>query len=325
MKLRVLNSLNNSLHELMEQDEKILIIGEDIEDPYGGAFKVTKGLSKRFKNRIISTPISEASIAGFSIGLSMKGFIPITEIMFGDFITLISDQIINHASKIASLYDNKLPLIIRTPMGGRRGYGPTHSQSLEKLFMGIPGITLIAVSRFINPGVLLKAAVKIGRPVIFLENKLLYSKFIEQPDFTSNDFIPVSYFKIGDDEPDVTIIAYGGMSDLAKEAAERLNNEEELTLDLIIPHQISPFNPDCVLKSVKKTRRLVVVEEGVKAFGWGAEVIASLSNVEFDSPPQRVGAKEMPIPSAEKMESDVLPQVEDIFSAVIKTIDTCLI
>ncbi|MGM0609047.1 MAG: alpha-ketoacid dehydrogenase subunit beta [Candidatus Muiribacteriota bacterium] len=325
MKQRVVSCLNNSLYELLNENEKILIIGEDIQEPYGGAFKVTKGLSDSFKGRIITTPISEAGITGLSIGLSMRGFIPITEIMFGDFITLISDQIINHASKIANLYDNKLPFVIRTPMGGRRGYGPTHSQSLEKLFLGIPGITVIAVSNFLDPGLLLKAAVNIGKPVIFIENKLLYSKFIERPDFISDDFIPTVSCQIGTNEPDVTIVAYGGMAQIAKEAAEKLYEKEDLSLDLIIPHQISPFNSDSILISLKKTRRLVVVEEGVEYFGWGAEVIASLSNVDFDAPPQRVGAKLEPIPAAEKLEEDILPQIEDIFSAVIKTVDTYLI
>ena len=150
--MRYVESLNNSLHKLMDQNDKIIVLGEDIIDPYGGAFKVTKGLSTKFPDRVIATPISEASITGFSTGLAIAGFNPILEIMFGDFITLCTDQIINGSSKFHWMYGSKfdVPLVIRTPMGGRRGYGPTHSQTLESIFLGVPGIEIISPSKFHN-------------------------------------------------------------------------------------------------------------------------------------------------------------------------------
>jgi len=139
----VLQSLNKALHDAMSTDDKVVLLGEDILDPYGGAFKVTQGLSTAFPDRVIPTPISEAGIVGIAAGMALRGLRPIVEIMFGDFLTLIADQVINHIVKFKWMYNDQVsvPVVIRTPMGGRRGYGPTHSQTLEKLFLGVPGLT----------------------------------------------------------------------------------------------------------------------------------------------------------------------------------------
>ena len=167
-------SINNALRDLLKSDKKVLLIGEDILDPYGGAFKVTKNLSNLFPSQVYASPISEAGIVGVGTGLSMKGFKPIIEIMFGDFLTLCADQIINHLSKFHFLHNSLKPssIVIRTPMGGGRGYGPTHSQSLEKLYLGVDGLTIIAQNIFANAGDLLKNSVNLGSPVIFIENKM---------------------------------------------------------------------------------------------------------------------------------------------------------
>ncbi len=145
-RLTYLESLRTSLHAILEQDPRAVVLGEDILDPYGGAFKVTQGLSTRFPDRVFTTPISEAAIVGVSVGLALRGRHPIAEIMFGDFVTLAADQLINHAAKYAAMYNGRVrvPLVVRTPMGGGRGYGPTHSQSLERLFLGIPHLTVLA-------------------------------------------------------------------------------------------------------------------------------------------------------------------------------------
>ncbi len=142
----VLASLNAGLLSALQQDERVYLLGEDILDPYGGAFKVTRGCSTAFPEQVFTTPISEAGLAGLSAGMALRGLRPVLEIMFGDFITLVTDQLVNHISKLRWMYNNtvNLPLVIRAPMGGRRGYGPTHSQTLEKLFMGVPGLTLAA-------------------------------------------------------------------------------------------------------------------------------------------------------------------------------------
>ena len=146
MSMRCGQALNAALHEIFERDERVYLLGEDLLDPYGGAFKISQGLSTRWPDRVLTTPVSEASIFGVSAGLALRGYRPILEIMFGDFIALGLDQVVNGIAKFRAMFDDRVtvPLVVRTPMGGRRGYGPTHSQSLEKLLVGVPGITVVA-------------------------------------------------------------------------------------------------------------------------------------------------------------------------------------
>jgi pyruvate/2-oxoglutarate/acetoin dehydrogenase E1 component len=161
----------------MENDASVYVLGEDILDPYGGAFKVTRGLSTKFPGRVLTTPISEAAIIGVANGMALRGLRPVAEIMFGDFLTLSADQLVNHAAKFRWMYNNNVhvPLVVRTPMGGRRGYGPTHSQSLEKMFLGTPGMKVVAPNTLGNPGQLLEEAIRDEDPVLFVEHKLLYT------------------------------------------------------------------------------------------------------------------------------------------------------
>jgi pyruvate/2-oxoglutarate/acetoin dehydrogenase E1 component len=174
----VLESLNSALLHAMETDPSVFVLGEDILDPYGGAFKVTRGLSTRFPERVLTSPISEAALVGVANGMALRGLRPVAEIMFGDFVTLIADQLVNQAAKFRWMYNNKVnvPMVVRTPMGGRRGYGPTHSQSLEKMFMGIPGLTVVAPNTLGDAGRLLEAAIADTDPVLFVEHKLLYTR-----------------------------------------------------------------------------------------------------------------------------------------------------
>ncbi len=171
-------ALNAALRHLLETDARALLLGEDLHDPYGGAFKVTQGLSTDFPGRVISTPISEAGITGASIGLSLDGFLPVMEVMFADFLSLCMDQIYNHAVKFPGVFrDVAVPLVIRTPCGGRRGYGPTHSQSPEHLFTSVPGLTVVYGSHRHDIGKLLvDATLRWRYPVLFLEHKLLYGE-----------------------------------------------------------------------------------------------------------------------------------------------------
>jgi pyruvate/2-oxoglutarate/acetoin dehydrogenase E1 component len=175
--LNVLSSLNRGLHQAFAQDTGVYLLGEDVLDPYGGAFKVTQGLSSTYPDRVITTPVSEAGIVGIATGMALRGLRPVVEIMFGDFLTLIADQLVNHVAKFRWMYNDKveLPLVVRTPMGGRRGYGPTHSQTLEKMFLGVPGIRVMAASQFGDPGEGLASAIlNDNEPLLFIENKLLY-------------------------------------------------------------------------------------------------------------------------------------------------------
>ena len=181
--MNYLQSLNGSLNSILSNNKNVILIGEDLLDPYGGAFKVTKGLSTRFPAQVISTPICEAGFVGAAVGMAMRGLMPIVEIMFGDFITLATDQIINHAVKYNWMYNEKVkvPMIIRLPVGGRRGYGPTHSQSLESLFMSVQGLDIIAPSICHNPGEMLSRLVSsIENPTLFVEYKTTVQKVTRQ-------------------------------------------------------------------------------------------------------------------------------------------------
>lgn len=330
--MRYVESLNRALHRLMEEDDRVFILGEDILDPYGGAFKVTRGLSTAFPDRVLTTPISEASITGFAAGLAIKGYRPILEIMFGDFITLCTDQIVNGASKFHWMYGEQfsVPLVIRTPMGGYRGYGPTHSQTLESLFFGAPGIQIIGPSHYHNPGELLyQTVLRAETPILFIENKLLYPERLKIPD--ENDKVDDFYYKIitncdnnypsislkveKDEQSDVTLITYGGMTPFAVKAAINSFLEEEILVEVIIPSLVKPFPLEDILPSVKESGRVIIVEEGIKTSGWGAELGSQISENTFNDlkkPIIRIGAKDFPIPSSKALEDIVLPQIKDI-------------
>src|SRR5688572_23405600 len=166
-------ALNECLHACFRSDPRVVLLGEDIADPYGGAFKVTRGLSSAFAGRVFSTPISEAAIVGVAAGLALSGYRPIVEIMFGDFTTLCFDQIVNHIAKYPAMYNGQAscPVIIRTPMGGHRGYGPTHSQCLEKHFFGVPGLTVLASSPYHDPNALFAHMLAGSPATLFVEPK----------------------------------------------------------------------------------------------------------------------------------------------------------
>ncbi len=186
----VRSDLNAALRSLLEASPKVILLGEDMHDPYGGAFKVTQGLSTDFPERVISTPISEAGVVGSGIGLAMHGYLPVVEIMFADFITLAFDQICNHAVKFPGMFpDAETPLVIRTPAGGRRGYGPTHSQNPETLLCAVPGLTVVFPSARHQPGDLLwNSVLRWPYPTVFLEHKLLYGAHADPLDYRAREF-----------------------------------------------------------------------------------------------------------------------------------------
>jgi len=328
-------SLNLALQQLLERDEKIICLGEDIEGSYGGAFKVTKNLSSKFPGRVRNTPISESGIIGFSTGLSMMGYKPITEIMFGDFILLGADQIINHLSKFHLLHHGDLKpknIVIRTPMGGGRGYGPTHSQSLEKHFMGVPGIKLVALNIFTDAGKLLKHAIQSEYPIIFIENKMLYGHPNHWSDIPSEAllqesdglFPEYSYCPIKHKSPDFSMVTYGGMSKIGYDVINQLWNNEHVAGELFIPSQIPNWNQEKLIQSVIKTKFLIVLEEGQVTMGFSAEVISSLhSKCSFKS--YRIGAKTNEvIPCSRNLENRVLPTTTSVYKQVINFLEANL-
>ena len=324
-----LESLNTSLHNILQNNKDVILVGEDLLDPYGGAFKVSKGLSTKFPAQVISTPISEAGFVGAATGMAMRGMKPIVEIMFGDFITLAADQIINHASKYNWMYNNKVsvPMIIRTPVGGRRGYGPTHSQSLENIFMSIPGLEIVAPSTCHDPGKMLEKLIKnISKPTIFIEHKIDYSKQLKNEMFGNFSIIRenVGYYNQNitlslypSEKPDVLIITYGGNVSIAVEAAEKIFIDEELLVNIIILSSVKPLDNKYIIDFVKKCGKVITLEEGNSIGGWGAEVSSIIHENNFDLlkyPVQRLGSMDTPIPSSGPMELEMLPSANKIYS-----------
>lgn len=314
-----------------------MVLGEDLLDPYGGAFKVTKGLSEAFPNRVFTTPISESGFTGVAAGMAMRGLRPVVEIMFGDFLMLAADQLLNYISKCRWMYNDRVsvPMVIRTPMGGRRGYGPTHSQTIEKHFIGMPGLHVVAPSVFYDPGELLRQAVlQDDDPVLFVENKLLYARPVRDAvtggrmgdlhaRTTAGCYPTLTLSYAPFDHADVTLVAYGHMAELAEEAARELLMEQEVYCELVILSQISPLNLTPTLESLTRTGHLVVCEEGTQTAGWAAEVIAQVACAGFERltlAPKRVAARDLPIAGTESLERATLPQVSDIVQAILSVV-----
>jgi pyruvate/2-oxoglutarate/acetoin dehydrogenase E1 component len=327
----VLESLNGALHDAMAADERVLVLGEDVLDPYGGAFKVTKGLSTAHPDRVLTTPVSEGGIVGVAAGMALRGLRPVVEIMFGDFTTLIVDQLANGAAKFGWMFDDQVqvPLVVRTPMGGRRGYGPTHSQSIEKLFCGVPGLRVLAAGAVTDPGALLRAAIDDDGPVLFVENKVLYPMPVLDRSTAAEIELEVHEHVVGAPSctlrvagggpPTVTLAAHGHMAELARAALVELAYEHEVFAELVVVTQLAPCDVTAVAGSVARTGRLVVAEEATPAAGWGAEVVARLA--EHDAAVlrhvRRVAAAPVPIPASGRLEAEVLPDVGDIVAAAL--------
>jgi len=339
----VLASLNLGLHQALQEDRNVILLGEDLLDPYGGSFKVTRGLSTRFPDQVWTTPISEAGITGIAGGMALRGMRPVVEIMFGDFTTLIADQVVNHLSKFGSMYDQHVdvPVVIRTPMGGRRGYGPTHSQSLEKFFLGVPGLTVIAPFHLSGktligaPGELLYQTItKLNSPALFVENKLQYLlKLLSPADMIeyettalpSEGNLDFPFYKLAMQSAppsQLTLAAYGYMAHLAVVAMKRLAYEYEVFCDLLVPTILAPFNLEPFYDSVRQTGHLLTIEEGTLSLGWGAEVIArtaeSLGNALKKS--GRVASKGTVVPASHDLEAKCLPDEEEIMTKVLEMV-----
>ncbi len=316
-KISFRQAIYDALLEEMTLDERIVLMGEDIT-VYGGAFKVTGDLWNRFgSERVISTPISENSIVGIGAGAAITGLRPVIEIMFMDFIALAMDQIINTACKLHYIYDGQVnvPMVIRTPAGGGRAYGANHSQSLESLFMNIPGIKILAPSTPYDVKGLLKAAIRDDNPVLFVENKLLYDLTGEVPE--GEIIIPIGKAKVVKEGKDITLISYSRMLHTAIEASKTLE-EQDMDVEVIDLTCLKPLDMTTISNSVKKTGRVVFVEESHKTGGIGAEVCARIIEnclPYIDGRIVRIGAADVPIPCSSFLESQVLPSKESIVAA----------
>lgn len=324
---RQVTLINKFFHKTLKENSKTVFIGEDILSPYGGAFKVAKDLSKLFPKQVFTTPISEAAITGIANGLALSGFKPYVEIMFGDFMTLILDQIINHSSKFRHMYNHKVncPLVVRTPMGGRRGYGPTHSQTLDRFLIGIDNVKLIALNTLIDPSIIYSQVNKEVDPVIVIENKVDYGKYIGDIKLTNyvakyNDAeYPVIKIIPIHSKPNITIVTYGGMLNEIISCIPNLFIEYDFKVEVIALTKINPIEYSEIIDSVEKTRRLVVIEEGSKIGGFSSEVISSLVEmVPYKIEVLKIGALPIPIPSVRSLEDEVLPGKNNIIQIIDK-------
>lgn len=323
----MLTHLQQVFPTLLKRHPEIYLLGEDILDPYGGAFKVYKGLSDAFPERVLTTPISEAGMTGIANGMALRGYRPIVEIMFGDFSTLIIDQLLNHATKFARMFRNGVscPVIVRTPFGGYRGYGPTHSQSLEKLFFGVPGLVVTASDMIHDPELIWERMLGLSAPCLHVENKVLYSA--ELPDITdgrlgpfrltsSRGYFPTTTLSLrgGRGTPDIAVVAYGGLVGMALEAAQTLFVEHEILADVVVPSQLAPLPVQDLVDASAAAGAVLVLEEGTERFGFGAEVIAQMAcrGALSDKRVARCAAIETIIPNNATLEKLVLPGVERV-------------
>lgn len=323
------------LNKILLNHKESILIGEDIENnnaynpnEYGGAFKVTRDLSNKFPDQVKNTPISEQAIVGIAIGSALAGNVSIVEIMFGDFTTLVLDQLLQHVSKFTLMYgvEIEIPFILRTPMGGFRGYGPTHSQSLEKHFLGIPGLTVVALNQLINPSVIFDIIIKRKQPVLLIENKTLYTKklhenvisgyslFISSPD----GFYPFANLKPSEGVSNLTLVCYGGIVDEVLKSVNLLFIEEEVLVDIFVVSELSNSFIPGLINSVSITSKLCFVEEGSSYASFSSEVISNLHvNNCTDFSLLRISNDSI-IPSSRELEEQILPNYVKIKDSIIK-------
>jgi 2-oxoisovalerate dehydrogenase E1 component len=320
--IRMVHALNLAYGEVLERGA--FFIGEDISDPYGGAFKITKGFSTQRPSQVISTPISEAALVGISIGMTLAGAECYAEIMFGDFITHAFDQLINNASKMHHMtaFQISAPVRIRTPMGGKRGYGPTHSQSLEKFLLGIDNVGVISFTSLVDPEAILDGIQSVKSPLVMLENKLDYSNKLWVDNSGFELFQEVKAFgslilRSSENVPTITIVSYGETARSIADNLQQIFIETDFIPELICLVQLHPLDLGLVRRSLKKTKRLLVVEDGSVSFGLGAEILASLIEAGEELVyAKRIGAAPVPIPSATGLESEILPTVQRIVKMI---------
>lgn len=328
-----LNSINMGLKGFLDIYKTGFLIGEDIIDPYGGAFKVTKGISSAYPGRVISSPISEAGMVAWATGAALTGARPVVEVMFSDFLTLAYDQLLNHATKYRWMYNRQVecPVIIRTASGGGRGYGPTHSQSIEKYFIGMQGLTIVAPSLFDCPGELLINLSVVSAPCIFVEHKTLYpKKLIDVLDGRFNEFFvkripgsfPITSFSLADKVGgNPVLLTYGAMAMPALQAVKRLAIEEEIEVDVVLVSLLQPLQIEELISLLEKISVLFVLDENDSYGGWGAEVISQLvsrCNFQFI---RRIAARDLPLPASGPLEAKVIPQSEDIYNIMLDVLE----
>lgn len=307
-------ALTEALREEMQRDEKVFLLGEEI-GIFGGAYKVTEGLLNEFgPDRVLDTPIAELGIMGLATGASMTGLRPVAEIMTINFILVGMDQLVNNAAKIPYMFggEARTPLVIRTPSGAGHQLTAQHSQVLEVWFAYVPGMYVLAPSTPADAKGMLKTAIRDDNPILFVENVVLYNEKGEVPE--GEYTIPIGQADIKREGEDISIISYSRMVGVALQAAKALE-EEGISAEVVDLRSLRPLDVDTIVKSVKKTNRALVVHEGWKRFGAGAEIAAQIQELVFDyldHPVERVTGAEVPLPYATSLERAAQPRLEDL-------------
>jgi 2-oxoisovalerate dehydrogenase E1 component beta subunit len=317
--LSYLDAIREALAEEMRRDPKVFVLGEDV-GAYGGAFGVTQGLHEEFGDmRVVDTPISESAIVGISIGAALRGYRPVAEMQFADFISCAFDQIVNQAATLRYRYGGRasVPIVVRAPSGGNVGGGLYHSQNPEAWFVHRPGLKVVAPSTAYDAKGLLKAAIRDDNPVVYMEHKYLYRRE-KGPVPEGDEIVPIGEAAIRREGSDVTLITYGAMVGPSLEAADRIAKEggEVEVIDL---RTLSPFDKPAIFRSIDKTSRALIVHEDVKTLGIGAELSAVLMEEKFDAldaPVMRVTYPDSHVPFSHVLEAANLPDANKIADAL---------
>lgn len=313
-------ALRQALAEEMQRDKDVLLLGEDI-GRYGGAFGVTRGLLDQFgKDRVINTPICEQGFVGAAIGAALVGSRPVVELMFMDFIGLAVDQLVNQAAKLRYVFGEQFrcPLVVRAVGGGGRSYGPTHSQSLESWFVHVPGIKVVAPSTPADARGLLKSAIRDDNPVVFVEHKMLYPVRGDVP-ARGGKPVPLGKARVVRTGEDLTIVAWSWMAAQCELVLQELA-EAGVGAELVDLRTLSPLDSDTVVESVRRTGRLLIVEEACRTGGVGAEVAARVFEQAYDyldAPVQRLASADVPVPASPVLEQAMIPDRPRILEAAM--------
>lgn len=310
-------AIREALAEEMRRDATVCIMGEDVAEA-GTPFKVLSGLLEEFgKDRVLDTPISEAGFTGLAVGAAMTGMRPVVDIMFGDFITLTMDQMVNQAAKVHYMSGGKwrVPMVMRTTMGATRRSAAQHSQSLHAWYCHVPGLKVILPSTPYDAKGLLKAAIRDENPVVFFEDKMMYK--VKGPVPSSDYTVPLGVADIKRVGEDITLVATSSMVQVALGAATLLE-EIGISAEVVDPRTMWPLDEKTLIDSAKKTSRAIILDEGYERYGVTAElasVIATGAFYDLDAPVKRMGAMHVPIPFSPPLEDVTVPTEQTVFDA----------
>ena len=310
-----LEAIRQALFEEMERDRNVFVLGEDI-GAYGGAFKVTEGLLAKFgESRVIDTPISEAAIVGAAAGAAHMGMRPVCEMQFIDFISCAYDMLTNYVATSRYRAFLPCPIVVRGPSGGYVRGGPFHSQNPEAAFLHTPGLKIVYPSTARDAKGLLKAAIRDDDPVLFFEHKYLYRRIKEEMPLDDDYVVPIGKARLAREGRDLSIITYAATVWKALEAAEQLEKEDGLSVEVLDLRSLLPMDDEAIIATVKKTNRVMIVHEDTRTGGVAGEVTARINERAFewlDAPILRVTAADVPLPYSPPLEDYVLPQTSDI-------------